>query len=189
MTNWCINTLVIRGQAADIEHFKNSLLKVNDRYQPFISTVPLPKMQKEEEIDAYFEREYEETLHSFGCAACDLVVTERSPEILEMRLATASSEVNLELGCLFPKLNILLRFYERMNNYSGFKHWVRGRVIAEGSEVGEDQDSPPELYDYRHPDDPDLFTKVIVVPMEQLGLMKELVEQLKKNKNMEKDSL
>ena len=158
MPNWCYNNVIIRGQAAEIEHFKNSLLKVNDQYRPLVSTVPLPELQ-EDEIDAYIEREYGKTLYRLGYRASDLGVRERSHEMLELRVDTAYSEVALDLGSLFPKLNILLRFYEPMNNYDGFVHWIRGCVIAEGRENGEDQDSPPKLYDYRHPDDPVFYSR------------------------------
>lgn len=130
MTNWCDNNLIIRGNSAEIRQFKNSLLKDDNQYYPYVSTIPLLSL-REEEIEAYVEREIGETLYSFGFSACNLELIEVGPEILELHLLTGYGEVKLNFMIFFPKLNFLLRFYEPVNNYYGF-------VQKHIAKVGED---------------------------------------------------
>jgi hypothetical protein len=73
-----------------------------------------------------------------------------------------------------------------MNAYHGFDHYVKGKLIASGYEVGEEQDSPWEMYDYNpwpagvNPLEEKL-KDYIIIPNDQLRPMNELVELLKKD--------
>ena len=89
---------------------------------------------------------------------------------------------------LFPKLSILHKYFEAMNNFHGFVHYVKGEVIAQGHEEGEEQDSPWEMYDYNpwpvgvNPLE-ERLKNYIRIPIDQLRPIEELIEHLKKEDN------
>lgn len=86
---------------------------------------------------------------------------------------------------LFPKLSILHKYFEAINNFHGFVHYVKGEVIASGHEEGEEQDSPWQIYDYNpwpvgvNPLE-ERLKNYIKIPLYQLHPIGELNELLKK---------
>jgi hypothetical protein len=188
LPNWCENQVLIRGTAEEIKKYKNSILRdATGKYYPWLSTVPIPELKDEAEVEAYIEKEYENrTVFKFHYRVIDLKVAENDPEGLELLFQTAYSWAqNLCIEDLFPKLSILHKYFEPMNAYHGFDHYVKGKLIASGHEVGEEQDSPWEMYDYNpwpagvNPLDEKL-KDYIIIPQDQLRLMNELIELLKK---------
>ena len=75
-------------------------------------------------------------------------VIEKGPDELELTFETADSQARYFGQDLFPRLSILHKYCEHMNNFHGFVHYVKGKVIAQGHENGEEQDSPWEMYEY-----------------------------------------
>lgn len=66
MPNWCENQVLIRGPAEEIKRYKDSLLKdATGKYYPWFSTVPLPELKDEAEVQAYLEKEYHKTVYGF----------------------------------------------------------------------------------------------------------------------------
>jgi hypothetical protein len=184
--NWCENQVLIRGPAEEIKRFKDSILKdATGKYYPFLSAVPLPELKDKSEVDAYIEKEYKKTLWAFGYRAKDLEVIEKSSEELELHFETAYSQANYFGVDLFPKLSVSHKYFEAMNNFHGFVHYVKGEVIAQGHEEGEEQDSPWQMYDYNpwpagvNPLEEKL-KKYIRIPLDQRRPMDELIEHLKK---------
>jgi hypothetical protein len=189
LTNWCLNYVLIRGPAEEIKKYKNSILKdATGKYYPWLSTIPIPELKDEAEVEAYIEKEYENrTVFKFHYRVIDLKVAENDPEGLELLFRTAYSWAqNLCTEDLFPKLSILHKYFEPMNAYHGFDHYVKGELIASGYEVGEEQDSPWEMYDYNpwpagvNPLEEKL-KDYIIIPQDQLRPMNELIELLKKD--------
>ena len=138
MPNWCENDVLIRGSADVIKRYRDSILKdATGEYYPWLSTAPLPELKDEAEVKAYTEKERgNKTLFSFGCRVINLEVVENNPEELELHFMTAYSEgENLCTDELFPELSILHKYFEPMNNYHGFVHYVKGVVIAQGHET------------------------------------------------------
>jgi hypothetical protein len=190
MPNWCENEVLIRGPAEDIRKYRESLLKdATGKYYPYFSTVPLPELKDEAEVQACIEKGYEnKTVFGFSWRAIDMEVVETSPEELELHLLTAYSPAkNLCTEDLFPKLSILHKYFEPMMAYHGFAHYVKGKRIASGHEESEEQDSLWEMYNYApwpagmNP----LKEKLrdyIIIPADQLRPMEELIELLKKEK-------
>ena len=188
MTNWCENQVLIRGPAEEIKRYKDSLLKdATGKYYPLLSTVPLPALKDEAEVEAYIAKEAgSKTLFSFHYRTIDLDVIENNPEELELRFKTAYSMAqNLCTDELLPKLSILHKYFEPMMAYHGFTHYVKGKMIAEGYEQCEEQDSPWQMYDYN----PwpagvkpliEKFKKFMIVPEDQLRSIEELNELPKK---------
>jgi hypothetical protein len=151
MPNWCENQLLVRGPAEEIKRYKDSLLKdATGKYYPWFSTVPLPELKDEAEVDAYIAKEYDnKTVVSFHYRTTDLEVIENNPEELELHFETTYSKAqNVCTVDLFPKLSILHKYFEPMIAYHGFAHYVKGKLIAQGHEVGEAQDSSWKMYDY-----------------------------------------
>ena len=188
MPNWCENYVLIRGKAEDIKRYKDSLLKdATGKYYPWLSTVLLPELKDEAEVEAYIAREYDnKTVFKFGCRVIDLEVIENNPEELELHFETANSSAqNLCTNDLFPKLSILHKYFQPMNNFHGFAHYVKGKLIASGHEEGEEQDSSWQMYDYSpwpagvNPLEEKL-KNYIIIPQDQLRPMDELLELLKK---------
>ncbi len=185
MPNWCENEVLIRGPAEEIKRYKDSLLKVGNKYYPFLSALPLPELKDESEVDAYFEKEYKKTLWAFHYRATDLEVIEKSSEELELYFRSAYCEAEYFGQDIFPKLSILLKYFEAMNNFHGFVHYAKGDVIAEGHEEGEEQDSPWQIYDYNpwpkgvNPLEEKL-KNYICIPQDQLRPIEELQDLLDK---------
>jgi hypothetical protein len=185
MPNRCENQLLIRGPADEIKRFKDSLLKVDNEYYPFISAVPLSELKDKSEANAYIERENGKTLWAFHYRVTDLEVIEKSSEELELHFETACSQAKYFGEDLFPKLSILHKYFEAMNNFHGFVHYVKGEVIAQGHEEGEEQDSQWEMYDYNpwpvgvNPLE-ERLKNYIKIPLNQLRPIGELDELLKK---------
>ena len=150
MPNWCENQVLIRGPAEEIKRYKDSLLKdATGKYYPWFSTVPLPELKDKAEVEAYIEKEYNKTVYGFHYRAICLEVIENSPGELELHFDTANSWAqNLCRDDLFPQLSILHKYFEPMNGYHGFAHFVKGKMIASGHEEGEEQFSPWQMYDY-----------------------------------------
>jgi hypothetical protein len=188
LPNWCENQVLIRGPAEEIKRYKDSLLKdATGKYYPYLSTVPLPELKGEAEVDAYIVKEYDnKTVYVFHYRAIDLEVIENSPRELELHFRTAwSCAQNLHTDDLFPKLSILHKYFEPMNGYHGFAHFVKGKLIASGHEVGEEQDSPWQMYEYN----PwpagakplvEKFKNYMIVPEDQLRPIDELIKLLRK---------
>jgi hypothetical protein len=187
MPNWCENDVHIRGSADVIKRYRDSILKdATGEYYPWLSTAPRPELKDEAEVKAYTETECgNKTLFSFGCRVINLEVVENNPEELELHFMTAYSEgENLCTDELFPELSILHKYFEPMNNYHGFVHYVKGVAIAQGHENGEDQDTPWQMYDYKPwPADvnplEEKLKNYIKIPLDQLRPIEELVEYLK----------
>jgi hypothetical protein len=188
MPNWCENEVLIRGPAEEIKRYKDSLLKdATGKYYPLISTVPLPELKDEAEVEAYIEKEYHnKTMYGLHYNAICLKVIENSPKELELHFRTADSRAqNLCTDELFPKHSILHKYFEPMNGYHGFAHYVKGKMIASGHEVSEEQDSPWQMYDYNPwPAGVNLLEEkpknYIVIPQDQLRSIEELNELPKK---------
>lgn len=188
MANWCENEVIIRGPADEIKRYKDSLLKdATGKYYPAFIKGQLPELKDEDEVMAYAKKESNTgNVHYLHYRAIELNVKENSPEELELHFDTAYSKAaNLGPEELFPKLSILHKYFEPMNNFHGFVHFVKGKVIAEGHEHGEEQDSPWQMYDYKpwpanvNPLQ-DKLKDYIVIPCNQLRPIEELVELLKK---------
>jgi hypothetical protein len=187
LTNWCENYVLIRGPAEEIKNYKNSILKDDTgTYYPWLSTVPIPKLKDEAEVEAYIEKEYEnKTVFKFHYHVVDFQVGENNPEGLELFFRTAYSWAqNLCTEDLFPKLSILHKYFEHMMGYHGFNHYVKGKLIASGYEISEDGDSPWQMYNYKPwPGVNPLEEKLknyIIIPLDRLRPIEELVELLKK---------
>jgi hypothetical protein len=151
MPNWCYNNVLVRGPEDEIRRYKNRLLRdPTGKYYPWLSTAPLPEFKDEAEFKAYTEKESDTgTLFGLHYRVGDFEVIENNPGELELRFDTAHSPAqNLCIEEFFPKLSILHKYFEPMNNFHGFIHIVKGKVIAEGHEHGEEQDSPWQMYDY-----------------------------------------
>jgi hypothetical protein len=189
LPNWCENYVLIRGPAEEIKKYKDSILKdATGKYYPWLSTVPLPEMKDYAEVEAYIEKEYEnKTLFKFQYRVIDLEVIENNPEELELHFSTAYNRAqNLCTEDLFPKFSILHKYFEPMNAYHGFEHYVKGKLIASGYEVSEEQDSPWEMYDYKpRPAGVNSLEEKLkeynIIPNYRLRPMNELVELLKKD--------
>lgn len=189
MPNWCENEVLIRGPAEEIKRYKNSLLKdATGKYYPYLSTAPLPELKGGAEVEAYIAKEYDnENVYGFHYRAIDLEVIENNPGELELHFGTAWSRAqNLCTDELFPRLSILHKYFEPMNGYHGFAHYVKGELIASGHEVCEEQNSPWQMYDYNPwpaGANPlvEKFKKHMIVPENQLRPIEELVELLKKD--------
>jgi len=185
MTNWCENELLIRGQAEEIKRFKDSMPKVGDKYYPFLSDVPLPELKDESDAVAYIEKEHKKTLWPFHYWVINLEVIEKSPEELEVHFESATSRAQYFGWDLFPKLSILHKYFQAMNNFHGFVHYVKGEVIASGHEDGEEQDSPWQMYDYNpwpagvNPLE-ERLKNYIIIPHDQLRPLEELIEHQNK---------
>lgn len=185
------NQLLIRGPAEEITRFKNSLLRVGDKYYPFISEVALPELIDESDVDVYIKKEIDKTLWALNYAT-DPEVIEKSSEELELNYETAYLQAGYFGQNLFPKLSILHKYFEAMNNIHGFSHYINGEIIAQGHEVGEKQDSKWEMYDYNpwpvgmSPIE-ERLKDYIVIPLDQLRPMDELDELLKKEKQQNAD--
>jgi hypothetical protein len=187
LPNWCENQVLIRGPAEEIKRYKDSLLKdATGKYYPWISTIPLPALKDEAEVEAYIEKEYDKTVYGFHYRTICLEVIENNPGKLELHFGTAWSRAqNLCTDELFPRLSILHKYFEPMNGYHGFAHYVKGELIASGHEVSEEQDSPWQMYDYNpwpagvNPLEEKL-KNYIVIPQDQLRPIEELDELLKK---------
>jgi hypothetical protein len=188
LPNWCENDVLIRGPAEEIKKYKDSLLKdATGKYYPWLSTVPIPELKDEAEVEAYIKKEYEnKTVFKFQYRVIDLEVIENTPEELELLFRTAYGWAYcLCTEDLFPKLSILHKYFEPMNAYHGFDHYVKGELIASGYEVGEVQDSPWQMYNYNpwpagvNPLEEKL-KDYIIIPNDRLRPMNELVELLKK---------
>jgi hypothetical protein len=184
MPNWCENDVLIRGPAEEIKRYKDSLLKdATGKYYPWLSTVPLPELKDEAEVEAYVEKEPgNKTAFSFGCQVIDLEVVENNPRELELHFRTAYSKGgNLCTDELFPELSILHKYFEPMNAYHGFAHYVKGELIASGHEVGEEQDSPWQMYDYNpRPSGVNPLVErlknYIIIPVDMLRSITDLLE-------------
>jgi hypothetical protein len=184
MANDCENQVIIRGTAEEIKRYVDSLLKdATGKYYSWFSTVPLPELKDEAEVQAYLEKEYHKTVYGFHYQATSyLEVIENNPEELELHFDTAYSWAQrLCIDDLFPKLSILHKYYEPMNNIHGFAHYVKGKLIASGYEEGEEQLSPWQMYDY-HPWPAGVnpleekLKNYIIIPADQLRTLEELVE-------------
>jgi hypothetical protein len=81
LPNWCENEVLIRGPAEEIKRYKDRLLKdATGKYYPYLSTVPLPELKGEAEVEAYIAKEYDnKTVYGFHYRAIDLEVIESSP--------------------------------------------------------------------------------------------------------------
>ena len=157
------------------------------KYYPYLSTVPLPELKGEAEVEAYIAKEYDnKTVYGFHYRTIGLEVIENSPKELELHFRTAYSRAqNLCTDELFPKLSILHKYFEPMMAYHGFAHYVKGKMIASGHEVSEEQDSPWQMYDYNpwpfgvNPLEEKL-KNCIVIPQGQIRSIEELNELPKK---------
>lgn len=189
MPNWCENEFLIRGSAEEIKKYKNSLLKdATGRYYPWISTVPIPELKDEAEVDAYIEKEHDnKTLCKFHYRVIDLRVIENNPEELELHFATAYGHAqHICTDEIFPKLSIFHKYFEQIWAYHGFSHYVKGKLIASGYEECEDSKSW-QMYDYSPwPAGPnpleDILRSCIVTTNDQLLRIEEVIESLKKEK-------
>lgn len=148
MAKRCENQLLIRGPAEEIKRYKDSMLKDGNDYYPCLSSVPLPELKDRSEIEAYIRKEIGTTLWPFHYKVIDLEVIEKSSEELVMHFETAWCKARYFGEDLFPKLSILHKYFDAINNSHGFAHYVKGEVIAQGHENGEEQDSPWEMYEY-----------------------------------------
>jgi hypothetical protein len=188
LPNRCENQVLIRGPAEEIKKYKNSILKdATGKYYPWLSMVPISELKDEAEVEAYIEKEYNKTAFKFHYRVIYLEVIQNNPEELELLFRTAYSwDQNLCTEDLFPKLSILHKYFEPMTGYHGFDHYVKGKLIASGFEVCEEQDSPWEMYDYNpwpagvNPLEEKL-KEYIIIPNDRLRPMNELVELLKKD--------
>jgi hypothetical protein len=152
MPNWCENSVLIRGPADEIRRYKDSLLKdPTGKNYPWLSTAPFPKLKDEAEVLAYIEKESNTgTGFSFQCHAMDLEVIENSPEELELHFYTAYSQAaNLCPEELLPKLTIFHGYVEPINNFHGFVHYVKGKIIAEGYEQEGVWGETLQMFDYK----------------------------------------
>lgn len=188
MPNWCENEVLVQGPEDEIKRYKDSLLRdSNGKYYPWFSTVPLPELKDESEVKAYVEKESNTgTVFMFHDRVISLEVIENSPGELELHFYTAYCPAQkLCTDELFPKLSILQKYFEPINYFHGFIHFVKGKAIAEGYEQGEDQLSPWQMYDYKPwPEgvDPlkEKLKKCIAIPCNKLRPVEELIEILKK---------
>jgi hypothetical protein len=152
MPNWCENDILIRGPAEEIKRYKDSLLKdATGKYYPGISTVPLPELKDGAEVDAYFEKEFNnKTILIFHPRVNGLEVIENNPEELELHLKTAYGPAgNLCTDDLYPKLSILHKYFMPTSAYHGFTHYVNDKLIASGYEENLDIFAPWQMYDYK----------------------------------------
>ena len=183
MTNRCENQLLIRGPAEEIKRYKDSLLKAGDKY--YLSAVPLPELKDKSDANAYIVSDSGKTLRALSYRVTNLEVIEKGSEELELHFETAYRPAKNLGEDLFPKLSILHKYFEAMNNFHGFAHYVKGKVIAQGHEVGEEQDSPWQMHDYNpwpvgvNPLE-ERLKDYMVIPWDQLRPMEELNEYLKK---------
>jgi hypothetical protein len=153
LPNWCENEVLIRGPIDVMKTYKDRILKDESRkYYPYFSAVALPELKDEDEVKAHITAECDKTLFKFHYRVTDLEVIERNPEELELHFSTAYSPAkSLCPGDLMSKLSILHKYFEPMNAFHGFAHYVNGKLIASGHEECEEQDSPWAMYEYGRP--------------------------------------
>jgi hypothetical protein len=185
MTNWYENHVLIRGPAVEIKRFKDRLVKVGNKYYPLLSAVPHLELKDTSELGTCIQKEICKTLWAFNWGVTELELIERCPEELELHFESKYGHAKYFGEDIFPRLSILNKYFEPMNNVHGFVHFVKGEVIASGHEEGEEQDSPWEIYDYNpwpvgvNPLE-ERSKNYFINTQDQLRSLKELNEYLKK---------
>jgi hypothetical protein len=177
MPNWCMNSVLIRGPSEVVKKYKESLLRDSTgQYYPWFSSIPLPELKDEAEVDSYVKEEYEnKTLFRFHYRAVQFEVIEKSPESLELKFWTAYNKATNLCADenLFLELSIVHKYVEPMAAYHGFAHYVKGELIASGQEVSESW----EMYDYVQPG-PDSLDEELkdfcIIPVSELREIHEL---------------
>lgn len=152
MYNWCKNKVIVQGKAEDVKRYKDCLLKdASGKYYPWFSAIPFPELKNKAEVDAYIRVEYDGTLFRIHCRVANLEVIENNPQELELNFDTAYSCAQRlwpDYPHIFQKLSIFHKYFEPIMPYHGFDHYVKGKLIASGYEVGEGQLYSWEMYNY-----------------------------------------